>query len=367
LGRLDEAEDEIRNFKQVVKTTSSWINPFNVEYQKKVFERKGEYLFVMPGALGKLMRFKRDWLVAMTAPFKRGKTFWLQEIAVEALFNKLKVVIFSLEMPDTQLSERLYKRLTALGDEDNFYLYPIWDCGRNQDDSCKKSERKGTGSLINRDGELLEYNQKVNHKPCTWCKDNNINDYVQASWFTSYRRNKIKLIDSIKATKGFKLMYGDNLRIISHPPNSVNSKIIERDLDVLEYSEEFIPDVIIVDYVDIMAAEDKGSIGVDKEDKAWISLERLSREKHCLVVTATQGTKESLEATNVRQKHTARWVGKLGHVDVMYVLNQTPMEKERMIMRIGTMLHRHEKFNERFQVRVLYQFDLGQVNLNSII
>jgi len=365
LGKLDAAEDEIRHYRQVVKHTSEWVNPFDEDYQKTVLETSDHYLFQMPGELGRLMKFKRDWLVGITAPFKRGKSHFLLEIGVEALFSRLKVVVFTLEMPDRQVSERLYRRLTALGNEKRVYVYPVWDCEKNQYGTCTRKERCNRIPLM-REGETLpEYRPDMEYRPCTYCKEKGLDDYVQSTWFASYEREKLNLKILTKYSRGFKMMYGDNIRIISHPPFYANSEVIRRDLEVLEYSEDFVPDVLIVDYADIMGPEDKGLTGIEKEDKTWIALEALSRELHCLVVTATQGTRDSLDARDIKQRHTSRWVGKLGHVDVMYVLNQTEDEKKLSIMRVGVMLHRHMQFSESDQVRVLYQFELGQTVLDS--
>jgi hypothetical protein len=96
-----------------------------------------------------------------------------------------------------------------------------------------------------------------------------------------------------------------------------------------------------------------------------MSLARLAGERSCLVVTGTQATRQGLDVKTVTQKHTARWIGKLGHVDVMLTLNQTPEEKMNGVMRIGIMEHRHRFFLEGQDVAVLQKLSTGQVHLDS--
>jgi hypothetical protein len=105
--------------------------------------------------------------------------------------------------------------------------------------------------------------------------------------------------------------------------------------------------------------------GVEKEDQSWMALAKLGGIKQALVIAPTQVTKEALESEQTRQRHTARWSGKLGHVDAMMAISQTPEEKEQGIQRISLMLHRHEEFFEEASCIILQNLNVGQAHLDS--
>ena len=52
--------------------------------------------------------------------------------------------------------------------------------------------------------------------------------------------------------KNFAFQYSNNLRIMAYPAYSADFDDMEADLDELEFQEDFVPDVICVDYFDIL-------------------------------------------------------------------------------------------------------------------
>jgi len=98
---------------------------------------------------------------------------------------------------------------------------------------------------------------------------------------------------------------------------------------------------------------------VDKEDRTWIALSQLASIRHALTVSPTQVTKRGQDASQLKVEHTAKWVGKLGHVDAMLTLNQTDEQKFAGVMGIGIMLHRHRKFDQNAVVTVLQKLMVG--------
>jgi hypothetical protein len=125
------------------------------------------------------------------------------------------------------------------------------------------------------------------------------------------------------------------------------------------------PDIILIDYADILKPETSALAGVEKEDRTWIALAQLAAERSNVVVTPTQLTKEALDANIIKQKHTARWVGKLGHVDAMYAISRTEKDQNYGVMRVNCLAHRHKEFNPNEQVLVLQSYNSGVVVLDS--
>jgi hypothetical protein len=359
--KIEEAEEEMRKLQRVVMDTSGWTNPFDPNMIKLVFEQKDEGFLKFPKALGRYMgEMERGWLVAISGQFKGGKTWFLQEFAVIALLSRLNVAFFSLEMTEIQMLTRLFKRLApgASGGE----FFPVFDCKKNQDGSCNKSIRVNKYRLLDKDGNKPKYNPKIAYKICTECRGSS--DFEMDTWFKPVGLLEFDSRYVNKRMKTIEKTFGDRIQLKSFPRFSANLSDIERSLEILKNSNNFIPDVIIIDYADILKPETKDS-GVQKEDLTWMALARLAGVQKALVVTATQVTKDALGAKDIKVKHTARWVGKLGHVDAMYTLNQVDEEKLNGVMRIGTMVHRHYEFSETRQCTILQNLNVGQALLDS--
>lgn len=369
MNELDEAEKVIQNYHNVAKETSRCINPMDPDYIRKVMLNNTEdnVLFSFPGALGEVIgNLERGWLVGILGPMKRGKTWYLQEFAIYALYKRLKVLFISLEMDSDKVSKRIYKRLTALGEEAKDYVYPIFDCKRNQDGTCSKKERVNKIKLLSENGEKPEFDLKMKYRPCSVCRDNGLNGFLPESWFTVYKRDKLKVSSIINMTKkGSSNSFRKNLRVLSYPAYSANIEQIKFDLSLLEQRENFLPDVLVIDYADILAPEDRLQVGRERLDDTWKMLKNLSQVHHCLVVTASQSNRASINKKNVTQIDIAEDIRKVAHVDMMISLSQLPYEKRSGIMRIAVVAHRERDFQELKQCMVLQQLELGQPHLDS--
>lgn len=369
-NKLDEAENQLIQYNKISKLSGNFVNLFDQKEIEATFAEEDVTFFQFPGALGEFLGdFRRGWLVAMTAPFKRGKTWWLLEVAVIGMLSYLKVVVFSLEMTKTVMNERFYKRFTGTGTKkEGEFLYPCFDCASNQNGTCKKRYRTNNVRLIKHDGKTPDFEDVPGYSPCTYCRNKYPKRYKMVTWYEPLKRPAYSVNLVSDEMEHMKKYYNPYLRLKSYPRFSANIQDIMRDLDILEQTEDFVPDIIIIDYADILKPESSNVKGVEKEDETWMNLARLAGEKCSLVVTVTQGTKESLEAEHLSQKHTSKWIGKLAHVDAMFTANQTPFEKEKGMIRYGCMVHRHKEFlDEKQNVTVLQQLKFGQVNLDSEI
>lgn len=367
-GNVDLAEDELQSYKRVAKETSSWMDPFDPKVIQEVFDEQGAHLVNFGGKLGEMLGdFDRGWFIAFMAPYKRGKTWWLQETAILSLLNRYKVVFISLEMGAKRVLKRMYSEMTSMGSKSGVYYFPCFDCVKNQRDTCSDPNRVGRGTLLSKDGKVRRFSSNEDYgdyKPCDRCRGTR--EYEPATWFEPYKRKALNVKDVQKAAHGWKGMFGSRLRVKSYPRFSANMSDIKRDLDALEYSEDFVPDVIIVDYADILAPENAGDTDRrSRIDDTWKTLGGMAEERHCLVVTATQSNRGSADKRNVMSTDVAEDIRKMAHVDVMISLNQTPEEKNLGIMRIGIAAHRDADFEEGRHVQVLQHLTTGQPFLDS--
>jgi len=370
-GDVDAAEKEVLDFHKVSRVASEWINPLDSKRADEAFDETGT-LFTFGKGLGEfVVKAVPGWLIGIMGPFKRGKTWFADEWGFSALIDFKKVAKFSLEMNRPQNLNRLFRRLTALPDKGKDVIIPVFDCAHNQYNRCDLQERKSSVGLVEEEGGALpEFNPHSKlcklYKPCSVCRTNRRNNYQFAIWYVSIEYDDWFDRYSVKSKlKAYEQLYHDYYRLRCYPRFTANIQDMQRDLDILEKRENFVPQLIVVDMVDITAPERKGLHGVEKEDEAWMALAKMASERHCVVVTPTQVNKEAQDASDLGTKHTARWVGKLGHVDAMFTINQTPHEKRIGFTRIGCIDHRHLDFDEERRCYLTQNLNLGQFHLDS--
>lgn len=373
LGELDKAEDEFVGFKQVYKQISNVSKIHMPEYVDYLNDDDSDHLLKFPGGLGELFGWwDREWLVAVQAGYGTGKTTFLQEIRLLAIQERLKVAEFSLEMSAKRLARRFYKRITQMPDQEKAIFYPVFDCYWNQIGTCRKPQRIGRVALVaNSEAPKPPWQHEPSgYQVCTACRSDrkNRDDYGTATWYQKIVRESIGTTE-IKATlKAMLDSFGDNHRLICYPRFTANLEDIQRDLDMLEYTEGFVPDVVIVDYADILRPEDDRIVNEEQLlNRTWMALSKMANERHCLVVTASQIKTEAL----VKKKRgkmgdasgSAR--AKYAHTQFVFALAQTDEEKNNGIMRVNVIKNSDGEQNESKEVIVLQALDIGCGLLDS--
>jgi replicative DNA helicase len=362
-GDVDKAEQEIVSFHKITKPTfeeSDFIFSESAILSVGTNEDDNS-LLKMTKDLGKFIGgLNRGWLVGISGPFKRGKSWLLNEFAVIAALSSLRVAYFSLEMSAVDVRKRLYQRLTGTSDNSGLTIFPCFDCKKNQNGSCTNPQR------VNKYPFKGEKTGK-NYKPCSICRtiEENKKDYEVAIWREEINVPKLSTALVHEKIAALQKIGKVNIWLKTKPRFSAAVKDIEADLDNLEISNSFIPDVIIIDYADILQADDNTLVGVQKEDEVWMALARMATKRNALVITATQLNKDALSAKQISVSHTAKWIGKLAHIDVMLALNQTPEEKAIGLMRMSVIEHRHKRFIETQNCYILQNLSVGQPNLDS--
>lgn len=368
-GKVDVAKNVFNEYKDIVEETSGWIDVLSEEFASRIYhnqlsveiEETKDTLFSFPGALGKLMGpQKRSWLVCMLAPRKRGKSFFLAEYALHAVSHRLNVALLSLEMPEEGEGARVLQALTAMSKEST-HVYPVFDCLYNQDGTCRRPERTNTFTLIV-DGKIPEYAPSVPYKVCTACR--NTRFFKPAYWWGSMETPLITEKKFVKSVKGFQKMFG-NFMMKVYPMSGANVKQIEADLQMLKFANGFVPDIVIIDYADILAPEDGSENKMEAINETWKCMKRLAARENILVLTATQGNRQSGKSKSTESDQVSWNIAKNDHVDAQYALSQTIEEKKIGVMRVSNTLHRWQEFDPSKHVKILQNLKLSQVMLDS--
>jgi hypothetical protein len=367
-GRILEAHEVVSSFRVADRITAIGCEPFaDTSLIEQALTQEDETLFTMPGDLGVMMGpFKREFLVAVAAPMKRYKSASMLDIALQAYYNRLHVAFFSLEMSKNQIIERSTRAITGLPRDGGIYQFPIWDCVNNQNGSCDSRPMGNSVVLVQNPGRDKGWKKTDfpvrGYKPCakvtcptlqltTWLKNKTLKglDLKEAREY----------IDSIGKT------LGSRFKIVAWPAFSVGLSEIQTCLRSWEYMEGFVPDVIVVDYADILKPYTQFNEERHNLDRTWKGLKALAQTTKTLVVTATQTRRSTLETGDVGQADIAEDIRKLAHVDAMWGISQTPEEKRWGMARIGMLGQRHDEFDVLSQCYILQQLRCGQFCLDS--
>lgn len=371
---VEEAENVLSDFRKVERVTSRGIDPFDdKEAIHSAFNSTMEPLFKVPGALGRLWnsQLTRDSFIGLMGPEKRGKTWWLMFLGNQAHRGRCNVAEFQVgDLSEAQRVRRQHIYLSKKSDLSKYcgeLLVPVLDCEYNQKDTCEKKYRLGSYGIIDKDGNVEEdFDPK--YKICTLCQKKSPRDFKGAlyhelrpavdplTWREAWKagqeyKNKVR-------AKGYKLS--------THSNNSINVEGIRNILKLWEDQEGFIPDVIIIDYADILAPERGGTKEFrHQQNETWKALRRLSQDLHCCVITATQADAASYGQKSVTRANFSEDKRKFAHATAMYALNQTPEEKRKGLMRIGPLVVREDDYDENYNVHVGQCLQIGRPYLFS--
>lgn len=284
-GEIERAENCVTKFRKVEIASGEGVSILDdSDIITSAFTEEQDKLFAMSGAFGRLMGdIHREDFIAFLAPMKAGKTFSLIDVGIEALKNNLKVVMYSLEMSRTNMIKRVWKSLSGQTIEDEDIEIPYFE----------------------EDGEKWRIETKTVHKKAS------------------------SVLEVQKKQKSLKRLFrGGSFRIFAEPAYSMTVESLENKLDDLAY-EGFYPDVIIIDYADIMAPSEKGEYR-QQIDGIWKRLRALAQKRKAVVFTASQTNRGAI-SREVEAEDVAEDVRKIAHVTSMVSISKTKYCKEHSL------------------------------------
>lgn len=323
-GEIDQANAKIQHYTKLELGNGEGINVFHDEEAvKQVFKEKKETLIRYPGALGKFFKgqLERDAFIAFLAPEKRGKSWILLDMAYRAMLQNRKVAFFEAgDMSQNQVMRRLLVRVAKWPIRKSIVRIPV-EISRSPEDVMATVSFK----QVKFDSPLdLEKAEEACKKLIT---------------------NKIKTDEPL-----FKLS--------CHPNSTLSVAKIRSILRDWE-KEDWIPDIIIIDYADILDMNYPGLEGRDRINEVWKQLRGMSQTYHCLVVTATQANAASYRADTIDRTHFSEDKRKLAHVTGMIGINCTLEEKQEQLLRLNWIALREADYDSQACVHVASCLELG--------
>lgn len=283
------------------------------------------------GALGHFLRghLERDALVAFLASQKRGKSFWLMDLAFRGAMGRLKTAYIIVgDMSMKQILRRLASRIAQ-----HPYRAKEWPATIKIPTQIKRNQDEQFAEVVTREETFagpVEFDQAI-----------------QGCDFLRRRR--------LRSDRPW-------LQIAVYPSMSVNVLNIRAEMAGWE-QRDWNPDLVVLDYADNLAptpGEERHAINRD-----WAQLRAISQEFSCLVVTATQADAGSY-GRRVLSRRNFSWDNrKANHVTLMVGINQTPLEKDIGICRLNILHQREGNFSEGRVVHVAGCLDIGEPALVS--
>lgn len=264
-----------------------------------------EVLIKYPGALGNFFgdTFSRDGFVSFLGPEKRGKSFWLMETVWQGVLAGLKVAYFEVgDMSRRQVLRRMAQRATGKPRKVGEFKVPV--------------------AIHTEEGALsdVEFETRVCDTPLS-----------PKATFKAWQRLKATFNGS------------QRLKLSCHPNSSINMEQIRS--TCLSWSlTGWTPDLVVIDYADILAAISGGLETRDQINETWKRMRRLSQDLHCCVVTATQADAQSYRQAMLDMTNFSEDKRKFSHVTAMIGINQTGQEKEQQVQRLNYLVMRDSDF-----------------------
>jgi len=262
----------------------------------------------------------RASFIAIQAPEKTGKTWMLNYFAIEALKQNLKVALF--QVGDLTQNQEVTRLKMAIAGKSNKQKY----CG----------EFKVPVKWISDDGNggskacpVAPQNFDVEYKMVT-LKEPLTAEVAQKRCDKFYNEHNLK--------------EGENFQMMTVASGTINFKTIDHRLKELEEDTGFIPDVIIVDYIDILAKESNDYQGQDIVNETWMAGKSLCNDRNCLLIGATQADAGSYDGQVQTRENFSRDKRKYAHVNGMLGMNQTEDEKRSGIMKLNWIVAREGEY-----------------------
>jgi len=352
------------------------------ERTRKIFEDVPEPIVEYSGKLGELLNehMVRGGFVAFLGQEKIGKTWILMDIAFQAQRNSRKVAFFAAgDMSKSAMELRKYIYLSRRSDKIKYcgdLIVPVADCWKNQNGDCQHgpgmAPMAGKTRLKHWDkknpiAEILKpiFYEFPGHITCRKCQGEA--DFIGAAWLKIREKcQPLTWKEGYEAERQFvKRVRGGGWNFAEYPADTLSPRMLEQQLEIWK-SQGFLPDVVLVDYPDIMDVneEDKRLDQRHRKNSIWKKLRAIAHKWHCLVVVVTQADADAYKKEWLELDNFSEDKRQYAHATAFFGLNQTDSEAEIGLFRINQLMVREGARGKKFAT-VLQRLEIGRPHLGS--
>lgn len=243
---------------------------------------------------------KEFWL--LVADTKAGKTWALIHLAKMALMHHLKVLHITLEMSEARASQRYFQALFSISK-------------RKEKFATTRFEKDTLGRISG--FKEFELTPALN--------------FEDPRAYSKLEKRIDKWADRLLS----------NIIIKQFPTGSLTINQLKAYMDNLEQTERFVPDLIIMDYPDLMKqSKDNYRLSIDETYK---DLRGLAIERNIAMAAVSQSHRAASGAKMVKRDNVAEAYSKIAHTDVTLTLSQTSAEKSLGLARLNVAAGRNDK------------------------
>lgn len=321
-GRIDDAEVELqRGLNTQVISFERGLSLADTRTSLSFLDTSDVALLTGIGPLDKHgIGLQKKEQLAIMAPAGKGKSWGLIHLGKWALLQRQTVVHITLEMSEPRVAQRYMQSFFALSKRQAHIQLP----------------RMTTDDR----GEMSDvFYEDVQHMTL---QDANIRSKLSTMVMRQFRRRPPLIIKQF-------------------PTGMLTVPMLDAYLDGLERHEKIVPDVVLIDYPDLMAVDSNNlrtSIGQNN-----IALRGQAVRRNYAQGIASQSNREGAKAKLVEATHAAEDYSKIATADTVLTYTQTAQEKKLGLARILTAKARNEA--DSFITLLTQSYGTGQFAIDS--
>lgn len=335
-GDVEQAETVIDRFRST--TYTRFIPGLRLEEFVRVMDtdKRSQPCFQLgiPALDKQMLGPAKKELHMFMAPPKRGKTWWGLYCAKQALLQRQRVLVITLEVSAEIMASRVLQSFFSMsrGDVDELMLPSITKDRRGQVQGItldRVADRLALYSVKGRNKVRAAFGMNGSHK-------------------TEEAKDQIGRV-------------ARNLMIQGFPTGQLKLKELEGYLDGLVAYEKFQPDVVVLDYPDLMYIDPRNyrlNVGLLNKD-----LRGLAVERNYALIAMSQSNRGSVNKRTVTETDAAEDFSKVAISDVVLTYSQIPAERELQVARLFVAAARNSR--SKFTAYISQAYDIGQFCLES--
>ena len=264
---------------------------------------------------------KELWL--LIANSSAGKSWSLGHLAKMTLMHRLKVSHITLEMSEKRAAQRYHQAFFAMSK-------------RNETFNVTKFQRDTLGRISGFDDVRVTPGLSLDDP--------------------AIRKKLERRIDR------WSLRLLDNIIIKEFPTGTLTVPQLKAYLDNLETAEKFTPDLLIVDYPDLMklSKHERHDLALDETFK---ELRGIAVSRNIALAAVSQSHRSAAKAKQVGMENVAEAYSKIAHSDVVLTYTQTAQEQKLGLARLYVAKGRND--SDKFTIVISQSYRTGQFVVDS--
>ena len=377
---INAVEKAVENYQRKIDTSGNVVVFSRIE-SDMIYQAHAEVskpVFTLPTKFGPISdimnpQFIPGAFITFMGPEKRGKSWWLQELAIHSARQVPTLYIQAGDMSTEMVIRRMATRFLKRGYKERYcgeLFIPTLDCVRNKQNACNKERRCNKEKYVGVDNGTPEqlFEANPDYVPCAECARCNDRAWKPEIWWT--KRNPVEpytVEDAVGIFQKMRQSWRGDLLIADYPSNTLTVSKVKALLNSYAMSGVHIG-TIVLDYMDLLAAEKGNSRDYRHfQNELWKDFRGMLQEYELCGIVATQANITSQDCDYIDMGQISEDKRKASHVTAMWGLNQTKEEKQRGIMRVNQVVVRDDDFDTRQQIAVLQCLAIGQPILGSYI